>query len=129
MKKMLVLLVAMVLGVLILAACGPVAGAQGFVQLDPTLKAGISAVILWVISWVIVQLVTLWKPLQFLDQYKEQIAMAISAALIGWIESVTPDAYGSAVVAGIQFLLIILALFGVGRQLAARNVRGFKSRA
>ena len=128
MKKIVGLFVAVVLMAFLVVACGPVAGAQGIIQLDPTVRAGIAAVILWGVSWVMVQLATLWKPLQSLDQYKEQIAMAISAALIGWIESAVPDAYGPAVISGIQFVLVILALFGVGRQLAARNTPGFRAR-
>jgi hypothetical protein len=119
----------MVLGVLILSACGPVAGAQGFVQLPDGVRAGIAAVILWAVSWVIVQLITLIPVLKPLDAYKEPIAMLISAALISLIESAVPDAYGAVAVLVIQLILAILALFKIGSILAKRNVRGFKSRS
>ena len=103
-------------------------GGMGFVDLPTGVETGIASVVLFAISWIFVQLVTLWKPLQFLDQFKVPLATAITAQLIAWIEQIVPDAFGGVAVAGIVFVLAILAVFGVGQELAAQNAKGFRTR-
>lgn len=127
-KKVWFLSVALVLMAFSVVACSPVAGSQGFVALPDGVRAGIAAVVLWGVSWLFVQLITLVPALKPLDAYKEPAAMLISAALISLVENAVPDAYGQVAVVGIQLVLAILALFKVGNVLQARQVRGFKSR-
>jgi hypothetical protein len=122
MKKLLVL----VLFALLLTACAP-AVAQ-FVDLPDNVEGGITAVVVWAVSWLFVQLITLWKFLSFLEEFKMPLALALSAQLIALIENAVPDAFGGVAIAGIVLILTILALFGVGEVLRKRNVRGFKSR-
>jgi hypothetical protein len=124
MKKLLRLLPLILFAALALTACS----GQGFVQLPDTVQAGITAVILWAVSWLFVQLITLVPWLAFLDEFKTPLAMAIAAALIGWIQNAVPDAYGAVAILAIQLVLAILALFKVGEVLQKRNVRGFKAR-
>lgn len=123
MKKLLVLVLLLVL---LLTACAP-AVAQ-FVDLPDEVEGGITAVVVWAVSWLFVQLITLVPFLKFLDEFKMPLALALSAQLIALIENAVPDAFGGVAIAGIVLVLTILALFGVGEVLRKRNVRGFKSR-
>lgn len=100
----------------------------GFVDLPEQVEAGITAVIVWAISWLFVQLITLVPFLAFLDEFKMPLALAISAQLIALIENYVPDAFGGVAVAGIVFVLAILALFGVGEQLRKARAPGFRPR-
>jgi hypothetical protein len=125
--KKIVLLLVLALGVFVLSACSGVASvAQGVVDLPNPVETGIQAVILVGVSWLLVQLVTLWKALAFLDAYKVPLAMAISAQLIGYIEVATPDAYGAVVIKGIELLLTVIALFVTAQRLKEQGVKGFK---
>ena len=125
MKRIWLILVVLVLSMVLLAACAPVAGFQGFVQLPDGVRVGITAVIVWLVSWVFAQLILLVPFLKFLEEFKEPLALAIAAALIGWIENIVPDAYGGVAVLAIQLLLAILALFGVGQVFKKRGARFF----
>lgn len=115
--------------VILLPAAGNIGQIQGFVDLPGEVEAGITAVIVWGISWLFVQLITLIPWLMFLEQFKMPLALAVSAQLIAWIEAFVPDAFGGVAIAGIVFVLAILALFGVGEQLRKQNAPGFRSRS
>lgn len=110
---------------LLMVACSPTA-VQGFVDLPDTVEAGITGVVVWLVSWFFVQLVLLLPFLSFLEEFKQPLALALSAQLIALIENAVPDAFGDVAVAGIIFVLTILAFFGVGQVLQRRGVRGFK---
>lgn len=100
---------------------------QSFVELPDTVKVGIAGVITWAVAWLITQLILLFPWLQnILDGFQTQIAMAISAALIGLIQNAVPDAYGNVAVLSIQLVLALLALFGIGETLRQRGVKGFR---
>jgi len=99
---------------------------QGFVALPDDVKVGIVAVVVWLVSWVFAQLIALVPFLKFLEEFKEPLALAISAALIGALENAIPDAFGTIAVIGIQLVLALLALFGVGGVLKQRGYRLFK---
>jgi len=113
--------------VVLLPAVGGTVG-MGFVDLPEPVETGITAVVVWAISWVFVQLITLVPFLKFLDQFKMPLAMAISAQLISLIENLVPDAFGGVAISGIVFVLAVLALFGVGGKLAENNAPGFRAR-
>ena len=98
---------------------------ETFVALPDPVKISMTGVIVWIVSWLFAQLITMVPWLSFLEQFKEPLALSIAAALIGWLENAVPDAYGGIAVAGIQLLLVILAFFGVGNGLKARGVRLF----
>ena len=101
---------------------------MGFVDLPPQVETGITAVVVFGVSWLFVQLITLVPFLAFLEQFKMPLALAVSAQLIAWIEQLVPDAYGGVAVSGIVLVLAILALFGIGGQLKEMNAPGFRER-
>jgi hypothetical protein len=113
-----------VLAAVLLAACAP--ASQGFVALPDGVRLGITAVVVWVVSFFLAKLIALVPFLSFLEEFREPLALAIAAALIGWIENIVPDAYGAIAVIAIQLILAILAFFGVGNVLKKRGVKGFK---
>jgi hypothetical protein len=115
-----------VLVALLLTSCAP-AVAQ-FVDLPDEVEGGITAVVVWAISWLFVQLITLVPFLKFLEEFKMPLALALSAQLIALIENAVPDAFGGVAIAGIVLVLTILALFGVGEVLRKRETPGFRSR-
>lgn len=124
MKKMNLFVMLGVLMTLVLAACAP--AVQRVVDLPDTLEADITALVLFGVSWVFVQLVTLVPFLKFLDDFKVPLSMAISAQLIGLIETSVPDAYGAVVILALQLILAVVALFLTAEKLKARGVRFFK---
>lgn len=102
---------------------------QGIVDLPGEVEGKITAFFVFAISWLFVQLITLVPVLSFLDEFKIPLAMAVSAQVIAWIERIVPDAYGGIAIAGIVFLLSILALFMTARELMRRNAPGFRARS
>lgn len=111
----------------LLSACSPVAGVvQSVVDLPDTVEANITALVLFGVSWLFVQLITLVPFLKFLDEFKVPLSMGIAAQLIGFIESAVPDAYGAVAILAIQLLLAVVALFLTAEKLRARGVKGFK---
>lgn len=109
-----------------LSACGPTGLFAPVIALPEPLKLSITGLFVWLVAFLFAKLITLVPFLKFLEPYKTPIAMAAAAAVIGWIELNTPDAYGAAVVAAIQLILVILALFGVGEALKQRGVKFFQ---
>lgn len=99
---------------------------MSFVEFPEEVKVGVIAVVVWAISWAFAQLVALVPFLSFLNEFKEPLALAISAALIGWLQNAIPDQYGGIAVIGVQLVLAILALLGVGKALGAKGYRLFK---
>lgn len=99
---------------------------MSFVALPDPIKVSITALIVWAVAWLFAKVITLVPFLSFLDPFKEPIALAIAAALIGAFEQAIPDAYAQVAIVGVQLLLAILALFGVGKQLGKQGFRAFK---
>jgi len=114
----------MMFSLLFLTACAT--AGQGFVELPGDAKAGITAVLLVGVSFVFAKLITLIPLLKFLESFREPLAFAIAAELIGFIQNIVPDAYGAIAILGVQLVLAILAVFGVANELKRRNVRGFR---
>ena len=98
---------------------------EGFVALPDEVKVGIISAVLWLVSVVFAYLITLAPFFRFLEDFKQPIALAIAAALIGALENAIPDSLGAAAVIGIQLVLALLALFGVGTVLKKRGYRLF----
>ena len=97
-----------------------------FIALPEDVKAGIMAVVLAVVSFVFAKLIALVPFLKFLDEFRAPLALAIGASLIGWLENVLPTGFDQPVILALQFILAVLALFGVGTVLKAKGVKGFK---
>jgi len=99
---------------------------EGFVQLPDELKIVITSLILAAVSFVFAKLIALVPFLSFLEQFRQPVAMAVAAALIGWFQNIVPDAYAAVAILGLQLVLAVLALFKVGDVLKERGVKGFK---
>jgi hypothetical protein len=99
---------------------------QGFVELPDELKIVITSLILAAVSFVFAKLIALVPFLAFLEQFRQPVAMAVAAALIGWFQNIVPDAYAAVAILGLQLVLAVLALFKVGDVLKERGVKGFK---
>lgn len=110
----------------LLVSCAPVPALQGFAPLPDTVKVGITAVVLFVVSFFLAKLLALVPFLKFLEEFREPLALAIAAALIGWIESAVPDAYAQVAVIALQLILAVLALFGIGTTLKNKGVKAFR---
>ena len=95
---------------------------SGFVALPDSVKVGITAIVLWLVSIVITNLILLVPFLVFLEDFKQPLSLALAAALIAVIEKAIPDAYARVAVIAIQLVLAILAMFGIGAVLAAHGV-------
>jgi hypothetical protein len=94
---------------------------SGFVALPDTLKAGVAAVVLYVVSVVLTNVILLVPFLAFLEAFKVPLASALGAALITWVENILPDAYPEASLLAVQLALAILAAYGIGVTLAAQG--------
>lgn len=126
MKRLFGLLAVLLLGAFVLSACAPQGLQATFVQLPPTLKADITALVIFLVSWLFLKLVELVPALKFLEEFRVPLAMALAAQLIGLIEVSVPDAYGSVAILAIQLILAVVALFLGAEKLKARGIRGFK---
>ena len=99
---------------------------EGFVALPDDVKIGIAAVILWLVSFVFSQLIALVPFLKFLEEFREPLALAIAAALIGWLENALPTGLDNIAILAIQLVLAVLAAFGVSAVFKKRGYRFFK---
>jgi len=97
-----------------------------FIALPDEVKVGLTAVVLWVVSFFLAKLIALVPFLKFLEEFREPLAFAIAAALIGAIEAAVPDAYAQILVVGLQLILAILAFFGIGTALKKSGVKAFR---
>ena len=100
---------------------------QQFVQLPEETKLAIVGIVLAVVN-LAVQYVSLYVPWigQFLDKYKAEWAVAISVALLGWLENALPDAYPDVSVIFVQ-LVVAVILTVLGKiTLAKTGVRRFQ---
>lgn len=122
--KRISLFVLTILLALLLTSCSSVR--QGFVQLPDGVQRSITVLVLVAVSFAFAKLIALVPFLKFLEEFREPLALAISAALIGWIQNAVPDVYGTVAILAIQLVLAILALFGVANQLKAKRVKFFK---
>lgn len=111
-----------------LAACAPAALAiRPVIALPDPLKVSITGVVVWIVAWLFAKLVVALPWIgPYLEPYKEPLSMLIAASLIGFIEASVPDAYGAVAVAAIELVLVILALFGIGKTLKAKGYRLFQ---
>lgn len=94
----------------------------GFVALPDLVKAGIASVAVWVVAMVLANLLQLIPFLAFLIPFQMQLAFGLSAIIVAALEKAIPDAYGPVAVKVIEAVLLLLAMFGVGNQLAAMGL-------
>lgn len=90
-----------------------------FVALPDVVKAGLTAVVLYLVSVLFANLILLLPFLAFLEQFREPLAQSLAIAFIAWLQNILPDAYPQVAVLAIELLLAVLAIFGIGATLAA----------
>jgi len=90
------------------------------ITLPDPIKAGLMAVVLYVVSIVFTNLILFAPFLQFLEQFKMPLASGLALALIAWIQKVVPDLYEKVAIAALELVLAILAIYGIGVALAAK---------
>lgn len=112
----------------LLSACAPANGfAQGFVQLPDATRLGITAVVVALVGFLFAWIggYLPWT-VPFLSKYKEEISLALAAALIGVIENALPSAYPDVSILFVQLVLAALAAFGLFRILGKAGVKAFR---
>lgn len=92
-----------------------------FVALPDSIKAGIAAVVLYIVTAVLTNIILLVPFLAFLEAFKIPLAAALGMQIIAWLEKILPDAYPQTSILAVQLALAILAAFGVGVTLAAQG--------
>ena len=102
---------------------------QTFVQLPDPAQAAIFAAATFVLGFVITQIsaVVPWLA-SFLGQYKTEISMAVSGAIVTVVQYVLntiPVQYDNIVSLVIQLVLAVLAALVLFNFLAKKNVKGF----
>jgi hypothetical protein len=98
-----------------------------FVDLPGSVELGITAAIVALV-FAVVKFVAARIPWLggFLAQYANEVALAVSAAFILWLENALPSAYPDIAVLALQLILAVLAAIGVIEKfLARRGVKGF----
>ncbi len=102
---------------------------QTFIQLPDPAQAAIFAAVTFVLGFVITQIGSAvpWLA-SFLGQYKAEISMAVSGAIVTVVQNVLntiPVQYDDIVSLVIQLVLAVLTALGLFNFLAKKNVRGF----
>lgn len=102
---------------------GYLARFQGwFVALPDTIKTGITAVVVFVVTAVFAWLVGVLPFLAFLQPYVTPVALALAASVIGYIEKILPSGYPEISIQAIRLILMVLAAFGIGQALALQGI-------
>lgn len=135
--KFLKVLFVLCLLLFVLIACAPVEGvAQQVVQLPEGLQVIISGLVMAAVAWVFMQIFAAFPWLeQFLGQYVDEVATALSVAVLTWIQNVLNlipqpwETVGNLALALILEVLIVLGFFTVGRKVKNTTQRalGLKS--
>lgn len=89
-----------------------------FVAFPDYIKTGIVALFVWVFAWLFGMLVTAVPFLAFLSPYIPGVAAAAAAAVIAWMQNAVPDKFGDVATQAIKLILMLLAIFGIGGQVA-----------
>ena len=93
---------------------------QRFVQLPDSVQVGIAAVFVWVVTQAFFYAVSFFPFLQIFAEFVQPVSLVLAAYVIAWISNAVPDQYGPAAVKAIEFILLLLAMFGVGTAFGAR---------
>lgn len=94
----------------------------GFVTLPDPIKAGITAVVVWLVSAVLTNLILLLPFLEFFRQFEAQVALALAALVVDWLQKNIPDAWATVSEYALQLVLAILVVLGVISSPAVQSV-------
>lgn len=101
-----------------------------FVELPNELQAAIVAVCVFVVGWVFAQIGARWPWfVKAFGQYADEIAMALSGALIGAIQNalnMIPPEWEAVGNAAVVLIVAVLAAIGLFRTLGKAQIRSFR---
>jgi hypothetical protein len=83
---------------------------EQFVSFPPEQKAAFVALFALALGFVFTKIPYVG---QFLNQYRDSIALALGSALFAWLEGFVPDAFATVAILAGQLVLAIFAAFGV----------------
>lgn len=111
---------------LILTGCAQ--AAANFVPLPDTERLAVTALVVVALGFVFTKIVERlpWTA-PFVDKYKEEISLAVAAAVVGFIENALPSAYPEISILVVQLVLAVLAGAGLFSVLGKSGVKGFRS--
>lgn len=116
---------------LFLTGCALIAqspAAAWFVPLPDATRLAITAVVVAVVglafAWIGGKLP--WT-VPFLSKYKEEVSLALAAAVIGFVENALPSAYPDISILVVELVLAVLAAIGLFKVLGKAGARGFKA--
>ena len=95
---------------------------KNFVELPDDVKAGITAVALFLAAKAFAFVLGLFPILSPLEPFIAPITLAFVAMFVDKLQSWIPDAFGPAAVMAVKLILYLLAAFGIGTQLAVMGV-------
>lgn len=99
---------------------------QGFVALPDSTKVAITALVVAAVGFAIAKLIALAPFLKFLEDFRQPLGLALSAALIEALQNVLPSAYPEVSILAVELILAIIAALKVFDILKTRGVRFFK---
>jgi hypothetical protein len=101
---------------------------QNFVPLPDASRLAITALVVAVVGLAFAKIGELipWA-VPFLSKYKEEISLALAAALIGVIENALPSAYPEISLLVVELVLAVLAAIGLFKVLGKAGVKGFRA--
>jgi hypothetical protein len=107
---------------------------QGVVALPDQLQAAITLLVIFLVGWLFAK-IAVWVPWlgEFLGQYKDQVSMAVSSALVLYAQQVLntiPAQFDPIVTIVLQLIVAILVFLGVPlavfKFLRSKRVPGFR---
>ena len=118
-------ILSLLLFALIVVGCAPLV--QSFVPLPEAERLGITALVVALLGWVFT-LIGSYIPWanDFLSKYKDEIAVSLSAAVVGFIENALPSAYPEISLLVVQLVIAAIASFGLFKFLGKRGVKSFR---
>jgi hypothetical protein len=96
-----------------------------FIELPDSVKAGVTAVVVFAFGWVFAQIVLLVPFLAWLAPYIPGLAAGAAAALIALLQNRIPDEYGEIAIQVIKLVLMVLAVLGIGNGVAIHKGLAF----
>lgn len=126
MKKILSILFVL----MILVGCSPMPqqAAGYFVSLPEPQRIAITTLFVAAVGWLFAYIGSFapWS-VPFLEKYKMEISLALSAAFIGWLENLLPSAYPEISILVVELVLALIAAYGVIQFLVKRAGAKFAS--
>lgn len=104
--------------------------ATAFVQLDPTFQALITALVTLLVSYLLLQLATLWPALaEYLGQYKVGIVTWLSGLVFNLLQNVlnqVPATWDTVLALAMRLIVEVCVALGIFSYFRARGVKALR---